>query len=365
MHGHGPRRRSATRRFYCRARSSTQFYRQKNNEHIHRIVRVAGIASSGCVGGVSEGDSAAKSALSTSDFPTAPVRLIEPFGAGGGVDTIARAFAPKLSGLWHQPVTVENHTGAGRSVAPALVAKARPDGYTLLVNSSAQAYAAILRQDLPSRSRERFHPGCPANQPGLCARRWQGGGPASVAELVSRARAKPDALKFGSPGMGSGAHFGVLRFNLEAKIRAVHVPDDSIAAAIARHCRRQNRLPSRTHSSCLDRHSLWQPRAARRQQRASIALVAGCTDRGGGWDRGLRLFDLVRSLGTSRNSSVRSRQACSGRRRVLLRSPDLVEWLTNHGGRPMKMTQPEFARFVRSETETAARTIDPAGLRQR
>jgi len=83
------------------------------------------------------------------DYPVKPVRLIEPFGVGGGPDVIARALAPKLSELWGQPVTVENHPGAGSTAAPALVAKSVADGYTLLVNTSAQAYNAALLKNLP------------------------------------------------------------------------------------------------------------------------------------------------------------------------------------------------------------------------
>src|SRR5580692_4162901 len=71
------------------------------------------------------------------DYPTRPVRMVEPFGAGGGPDVIARAVSPKLSELWGQPVTVENHPGAGSTAAPVLVAKSSADGYTLLVNTSA------------------------------------------------------------------------------------------------------------------------------------------------------------------------------------------------------------------------------------
>ena len=66
--------------------------------------------------------------------------MIEPFGAGGGPDVVARAVSEKLSELWDQPVTVENHPGAGSTAAPALVAKSPADGYTLLVSTSAQAY---------------------------------------------------------------------------------------------------------------------------------------------------------------------------------------------------------------------------------
>src|ERR1700730_13912752 len=81
---------------------------------------------------------------SSQEYPTEPVRVIEPFGAGGGVDVIARAVSQKLSELWDQTVTVENHPGAGSTTAPTLDAKSHADGYTLLVNSSAQAYSAAL-----------------------------------------------------------------------------------------------------------------------------------------------------------------------------------------------------------------------------
>src|SRR5579859_6580687 len=85
---------------------------------------------------------------SSQDYPTKPVRMIEPFGAGGGPDLTARAISPKLSELWSQPVTVENHPGDGSTAAPALVAKSPADGYTLLVTTSAQAYSAALLKNL-------------------------------------------------------------------------------------------------------------------------------------------------------------------------------------------------------------------------
>src|SRR5216684_1601436 len=83
------------------------------------------------------------------DYPSKPVRMIEPFGAGGGPDLTARAISPRLSELWGQPVIVDNHPGAGSTAAPALVAKSPADGYTLLVNTSAQAYSAAFLRNLP------------------------------------------------------------------------------------------------------------------------------------------------------------------------------------------------------------------------
>ena len=98
---------------------------------------------------------------SSQNYPTKPVRMIEPFGAGGGPDVVARALSPKLSELWGQPVTVENHPGAGSTAAPALVAKSPPDGYTLLVNTSAQAYSAALLKNLPYDPLKDFIPVAP------------------------------------------------------------------------------------------------------------------------------------------------------------------------------------------------------------
>jgi len=102
--------------------------------------------------------SAANVAAATQDYPAKPVRIIDPFGAGGGPDLLACALAPKLSELWGQPVTVENHPGAGATAAPALVAKSLADGYTLLINTSAQAYSAALSKSLPYDSGARMTP---------------------------------------------------------------------------------------------------------------------------------------------------------------------------------------------------------------
>src|SRR5579864_2552761 len=95
------------------------------------------------------------------DYPTKPVRMIEPFGVGGGPDVISRAVSPKLSELWGQPVTIENVPGAESTAAPALVAKSPPDGYTLLVNTSAHAYSAAVVKNLPYNPLNDFIPVAP------------------------------------------------------------------------------------------------------------------------------------------------------------------------------------------------------------
>src|SRR5450432_3654598 len=172
----------------------------------------------------------------SADYPAKPVRIIEPFGAGGGPDIIARAISPKLTALWGQPVTVENHPGAGSTAAPALVAQLPADGYMLLVNTSAQAYSAALLKNLPYDPLKDFIPVAPLTSQPYVLVAGKLAGITAVSELVAAAKAKPGQLKFGSTGMGTGSHLGIEKFNLAAGIKAVHVParlGEAIADTIA------------------------------------------------------------------------------------------------------------------------------------
>lgn len=150
---------------------------------------------------------------SAQDYPAKPVRLIDPFGAGGGVDVIARAVAQKLSDLWGQPVIVENHPGAGATRGPALVAKSRPDGYTLLINTSAQAYSASFLNNLAYHPLKDFIPIAPVSSQPYVLVSSKRAGITTVGELVAAAKAKPGELRFGPAGLGTGTHLGVEKFN--------------------------------------------------------------------------------------------------------------------------------------------------------
>src|SRR6266566_7861413 len=170
---------------------------------------------------------------SSQDYPTKPVRVIEPFGAGGGPDVMARSVSPKLSELWGQPVTVENHPGAGSTAAPALVSKSPADGYTLLVNTSAQPYSAALLKNLPYDPLNDFIPVAPLTSQPYVLVAGTSSGIASVRDLIAAAKAKLGELKFGSAGIGTGTHLGAEKFNLATGIKAVHVPGNTTPEAIA------------------------------------------------------------------------------------------------------------------------------------
>ena len=171
------------------------------------------------------------------DYPIKPVRLIEPFGAGGGPDLLARALAQQLSQLWGQAVTVENIPGAGATAGPAQVAKSFPDGYTLLVNTSAQAYSAAFSKNLPYDPLKDFIPIAALTSQPYVLITGKATGITTVGELIAAAKSKPGQLKFGSRGVGAGTHSGAEKFDLAAGIKTVRVPagrNDAIADVVAR-----------------------------------------------------------------------------------------------------------------------------------
>src|SRR5437762_4155857 len=139
-------------------------------------------------------------------YPAKSVHVIEAFGAGSGVDVVTRAVTEKLSELLGQPVSVENHAGAGGTIGAALVAKSRSDGYTLLANSSAHTYGAEFLTKLAYDPLKDFIPIAPlANQPFVLVV-GKSAGVKTVGELIVAAKTKPGEFKFGSAGVGTATH---------------------------------------------------------------------------------------------------------------------------------------------------------------
>src|SRR3954467_4772540 len=132
---------------------------------------------------------------SSENYPTKPVLMVEPFGAGGGPDVLARAIGPKLAELWGQPVTVENHPGIGSTAGPALVAKSPADGSTLLVSTSAHAYSAVFRASLPYDPLQDFIPVAPISSQPYVLVAGMRAEVRTFAELVAAAKTRPAAMK--------------------------------------------------------------------------------------------------------------------------------------------------------------------------
>jgi len=301
------------------------------------------------------------------DYPSKPVRLIEPFGAGGGPDLVSRALAQKLTELSGQAVTVENVPGAGATAGPARVAKAPADGYTLLVNTSAQAYSAALLKNVPYDPLKDFTPVAPLTSQPYVLVTSKLTGITTLGELVAAANAKPGQLRFGSTGMGTGSHLGIEKFNRAADIKAVHVPaqpNDAIADTIA------NTVAGRTDYLLAPiQLALVDIRAGRlrslgvsSRKRSSLLPEVPTIAEAGVPDFDYPIwYGVWTQVGTP--AGVVDKLSKDIAR--ALAAPDLREWLAKHGADPMSMSQPEFARFVLSESGNAARVIEAAGIKPR
>jgi tripartite-type tricarboxylate transporter receptor subunit TctC len=158
------------------------------------------------------------------DYPSRPVKIIVPFGAGGPTDVYVRALAVELQKSLHQSFVVENRPGAGTTIGTDYVAKSAPDGYTLLMASSTQTVNETLYKTKPYKLLRDLVPIAPLEQNDLVLVVNPAVPAHNVAELIALARAKPGTLNFGSSGPGSNYHMAAeLLMNLTG-INIVHVP---------------------------------------------------------------------------------------------------------------------------------------------
>ncbi len=157
-------------------------------------------------------------------YPNKPVRMIVPFAPGGATDIIARTVAQKLSDRLGQSVVIENKPGAGTTIGNAEVAKARPDGYTLLFAPTPFVISQVVYPTLPYDPKKDFAPvSLLATSPFILV--TNPAVPAkTVAELVALAKAKPGTLTFCSAGNGTVPHLAGELFKLRAGVDIVHVP---------------------------------------------------------------------------------------------------------------------------------------------
>jgi tripartite-type tricarboxylate transporter receptor subunit TctC len=158
-------------------------------------------------------------------YPTRPITLVVPYAAGGGNDLFARIASEKMSRTLGQQIVIENRPGAGGSTATRAVAKAAPDGYTLVIGGTGTlAVNPTLYQNVGYDPRKDFAPvgliGTSALvvlvNPNLPAR--------SIPELIALAKKEPGKLNYASAGVGSGIHLGTVLFEMMAGVKLTHVP---------------------------------------------------------------------------------------------------------------------------------------------
>ncbi len=166
-------------------------------------------------------------------FPNRVVRIVVPFPPGGSTDLLARKLAEKLQGSMGQPVIVENKPGAGGAVGSELVAKAPPDGYTVMMGvTGSHGISVSLNPKLPYHPLKDFAPISMVVSAPLVIVVGPSFPANTLAEYVAYAKSKPDQVTHSSPGNGTSMHLTGEMFNLAAGLRLVHVPYKGSAGAV-------------------------------------------------------------------------------------------------------------------------------------
>src|SRR5258706_14388078 len=180
-----------------------------------KTIRILASLAALCVAG---------SALAQS-WPAKPVTFIVPFAPGGGTDITARTIAARLTAKWGQSVAVENRGGAGGILGADAVARAKPDGYTLLIaNVGITSINPALYSKLPYNADTAFAPISLICELPFVLMASPSFAPNSIKELVALAKAKPEAVTYASSGLGGSPHLTAELFQLVTGTRMTHVP---------------------------------------------------------------------------------------------------------------------------------------------
>ena len=303
------------------------------------------------------------SAACAQPYPVKPVRLVVTYTAGGPADIAARALAQKLAEMWGQQVVVDNRAGAGGIIGTELVAKAAPDGYTLLHGTAAGLIInPLLVKKLPYDTFRDFapvsmvvivpqllvtHPALPAT---------------TLKELIALAKARPGALNYASVGIGSPNHLGMELLKSMAGIDMVHVPYKGATPAMADLIAGQVQLAFNGMASVLPQIASGKLKAiaigsARRSPAApDVPTVA---------EAGLPGFEYVAWNGNFAPAGTPAAlvNRLSADIRKALAAPDVVQRLASLGSEPGGNTPAEFAAYVKADHARWARVVQTVGLK--
>jgi tripartite-type tricarboxylate transporter receptor subunit TctC len=300
--------------------------------------------------------------VSAQTYPMRPVRMLVGFTPGGGTDINARLLAPKLAEYLGQQFVVENRPGATTNVATEMVAKAAPDGYTLLFTTSALAINASLYKKLPYDALRDLatvsilsdSPNLLVSSPVLPA--------ASIAELLALARARPGALNYSSAGAGTSQHIAGELFKLRTGTDIVHVPFKGTAPSLTAVIAGDVQFSFANVPAILQHVKNGRLRAlAVAGTRRSDLMPEVPTMKEAGVE-GVEVpvwYGLLAPAATPREII----QALSSATMKAARSPDLKQRLIDQGADPVGNTPEEFARILREEIARYAEVVKVSGAR--
>ena len=300
--------------------------------------------------------------LGAQTYPVKPVRMVVPFPPGGPTDIVARLMAPKMSAAMGQQVIVDNRAGAGGMIATEQVAKAAPDGYTIIMGTIGGIAVAMSLN--PNRGYDTLRDLAPITQsvsvtsvlvvhPSVPAK--------SVKELLALAKASPGKLNYGTSGNGTITHLAGELFKLLGKVSITHVPYKGGAPAMTAlvsgevDLTYENTLIITPHIKSGRVRALAVTSAKRSALLPELPTIAETLPgySASGW------YGLLAPAATPKPVLTRlNTEAVKA-----LRSPDVVGKLSSQGAEPIGNTPEEFTAFVRSEIDKWAKLVKAANMR--
>jgi tripartite-type tricarboxylate transporter receptor subunit TctC len=297
------------------------------------------------------------------NWPARPMRAVVPFAAGGLNDTISRMVAQGLAERLRQSVVIDNRPGAGGTIGTAIVARAVPDGYTLLFSSSSTiAVSPHLYRELPYDPIRDFMPVSSMATVESVLLVAPGSPVRSVQDLIALARAQPGRIKYGSVGIGSSQHLAGQLFATLAKVDLVHVPYKAAGQVLADTISGLIELDFEPMPTALPhiRAGRLRPIALTSARRSKVMPDLPTIA-----EAGLPGFELTLWTGilAPRGTPRPHVDRLSLVTRELLASSDLSERLQSLGATPAGDTPEAFARFVAAEIARWGTVVKAAGAK--
>jgi tripartite-type tricarboxylate transporter receptor subunit TctC len=299
---------------------------------------------------------------SAQGYPNKPVQVILAFTPGSAVDIVGRIVTAKLAEMWGQPVVNENRAGAGGSIGTAVVARAAPDGYTLLVTSNAHTVNPAIYAKLPYDTVKDFTDIVPfAEQPNVMVVNVDSPYK-TLGDLDAAAKAKPGAINIGHAGVGSGTHLSTEKWIAAAHVKVVEVPfkgTPEVIAAILSHNVDGYWAPISAGLSQIKAGKL-RPLAVTTAKRNPVLPDVPTIGEAG--VKGGESALWVAMWGPAGMSPELVNKINADTRKALA-DPGVKAKLQNLGNDTMDMSPQEFSKLVHSEMQDYARVLKAAGVK--
>jgi tripartite-type tricarboxylate transporter receptor subunit TctC len=296
-------------------------------------------------------------------FPDRPLRMIVPFAPGGIADIVARVVGQKMGETLGQTVVIDNRTGAGGAIAGEMVAKARPDGYTILLCSSSVAVInPLLTSTTPYDPQRDFAPISLVSYAPFVLVVHPSSPLTSVRDLIAAARAKPGAITFGSAGVGSASHLVGEVFKSAAKVDLTHVPYKGTALAANALLSGELQLSFDSITAALPHLKSGRLRALAITSRKPSALapdIPTVSDSGVPGFEGITWQGMCAPAATPRPVM----QVLSKAVVAAVKAPETVQRFASLGVEGVGNSPEDFRAFIKSEHARWAKAIREAGIK--